>query len=77
MKDQQRLTLLTIDSIINVVLGISLLAMLGATIEFFRLPTKVDNCLGGFLAAVFRIWKKGLSNLSIILLYRKFGTMRN
>ncbi len=38
MKEQQRLTLLAIDSIINVVLGICLLAMPGATIEFFGLP---------------------------------------
>lgn len=38
MKEQQRRTLLAIDSIINVALGICLLAIPGATIEFFGLP---------------------------------------
>ena len=38
MNEQQRRTLLSVDSIINVVLGICLLAMPGATIEFFGLP---------------------------------------
>ena len=38
MKEQQRLTFLATDSTINVVLGICLLAMPGATIVFFGLP---------------------------------------
>ena len=42
MREQQRLTLLTVDSIINLVLGFFLLATPGATIEFFGLP-KTDS----------------------------------
>ncbi len=39
MKEQHRLRLLTIDSAINIVLGVCLLALPGKTIDFFGLPT--------------------------------------
>lgn len=52
MKEQHRLTLLTVDAIINVVLGIFLLALPRATIEFFGLPTTETSFYVTVLGAV-------------------------
>ena len=52
MREQQRLTLLAIDSIINLVLGICLLSMPGATIEFFGLPETDSHFYVTVLGAV-------------------------
>ena len=56
MKEQHRLGLLAIDSIINVVLGLCLIAMPGQTIAFFGLPATDTyfyiNVLGAVLLGI-------------------------
>ena len=52
MDERRRVTLLTIDSVVNVVLGVCLLAMPSATIDVFGLPGTRTNFYVTVLGAV-------------------------